>query len=117
MTNLFPSADISKSLELSMKLVDLNVAKFTTIVEAHSAATTSFVEQTATRAKVASEVKDYAGLMDFTQEQTKIVQSNIEQLIADYKSTAEDTIAYGKEVQQILNQSMKPVKRAEKKAA
>lgn len=117
MTNLFPNADLSKNLELSMKLVDLNLANFSKIVEAQTAATTSFVELTAARVKAASEVKDYNDLMSFTQEQTEIMQSNMEKLIADCKSTTEDTMTYGKEVQQILNQSMKPVKPAAKKAA
>ena len=117
MTNLFPSADLSKGLELTMKLVDLNVAKLTTIAKAQTAAASSFVELATTHVKTAAEVKDYDGLMGFTQEQTKIMQSNMEKLITDCKSTAEDTIAYGQEVQQILDQSMKPVKRAVKKAA
>lgn len=117
MTNLFPSIDLSKSLELTMKLVDLNVANFTTIVEAQTAATTSFAELTATRVKAAAEITDYGSLLGFAQDQTKIVQSNVEKLIADCKSSAEDTIAYGKEVQQILNQSTKPVKASAKKAA
>ncbi len=117
MTNSFPNTDFSKSLEISMKLVDLNVTKFTTIVEAQTAATTGFVELVATRVKAAAEIKDYDSLLGFAQDQTKIMQSNVEKLIADCKSSAEDTIAYGKEVQQILDQSTKPVKASAKKAA
>lgn len=106
MTNVFPSTDLSKSLELSMKLVEFNVAKFATIINAQTTATSSFVELTTTRIKAATEVKDYDGLMSFTQEQTKVMQSNVEKLIADCNSMTEDTIAYGKEVQGILNQSI-----------
>ena len=107
MMNVFPSVDLSKSLELSMKLVDLNVAKLTTIVKAQTAATSGFVELTTTRAKAATEVKDYDSLMGFAQEQTEMMQSNVEKLITDCKSSVEDTMAYGKEVQEILSQSMK----------
>ena len=106
MTNVFPSIDLSKSLELSMQLVDLNVAKFTTMVEAQTAATSSFVDLATTRIKAAADIKDYEDLMGFTQEQTEITHSNVENLIADCNSMTEDTMAYGKEVQEILTQSM-----------
>ena len=114
--NVFPYFDLSKNVELAKKLVDLNVAKCAAITESNTSAMKNFVEQAQTRIAAASEIKGYDGLMGFAQEQTKIVQSNMENWIADFKTTSEDTMTYGEEVQQILDPSVKANKPAAKKA-
>ena len=115
--NVFPYFDFSKNVELAKKVVDLNVAKCVAMTEANTSAMKSFVEQTQTRIADASGIKGYDGLMGFAQEQTKIVQSNMENWITSFKTTAEDTVTYGEEVEQILNPSTKANKPAAKKAA
>ena len=114
--NVFPYFDFSKNVELAKKLVDLNVAKCVAFTEANTSAMKSFVEQTRTRIAAASD-KGYDGLIGYAQEQTKIVQSNIEKWIANFKTTAEDTVTSGEEDQQILDPSTKANKPAAKKAA
>ena len=115
--NVFPDFDFSKNLELAKKLVDLNVAKCVAITEANTSAMKSLVEQTQTRIADASGIKGYDGLIGFAQEQTKIVQSNMKNWITSFKTTAEDTMTHGEEVQQILDPSVKANKPAAKKAA
>ena len=109
MNPLFPKTDLSKVFELSNELVDLNLAKLASLLEAQMATATSFVEWTTTSAKAATAIKDYDGLQEFTQEQTKIVQSNLEKLIADCQAATENTVAYGKEVQQIWTRGIEAV--------
>lgn len=110
MTNFFPSTVFSENFEISMKLVDLNLTKFTEIVEAQTAAAASFFEQATTGVKAASEIQHYDDVVEFINEQTKIVQSTMKNTFAEYKSSAEESIAYAKEVQQILNFSTIPAK-------
>jgi len=115
--NVYPYFDLSKNVDLAKKLVDLNVEKCIAITEANTNAMKSLVEQAETCMTTASGIKDYDGLKSFTQEQAKIMQSNMENWITGCQTTAEDTVTYGKEVQQILNPSPKAKKPAVKKAA
>ena len=115
--NVLPYFDFSKNVELAKKLVDVNVAKCVAITEANTSAMKSLVEQTQTRIADVSGIKGYDDLIGFAQEQTKIVQSNMENWMTNFKTTAEDTVTYGEEVQQILDPSTKANKPATKKAA
>ena len=117
MTNLFTNADFTNMFEPVQKLVDLNISKFEAIVEAQTAATKSFVEQSEATIKAASEVKDYDGLAAFMQEQTKTAQTNMEKMIADSKSVAEEMIAYSREIQQIVGETVEASKPAKKPTA
>ncbi len=122
MTKVFPDADLSKMYEPVQKLVDLNLTKFQSTIEAQTEATKSFVEQTDERLKAASDVKDFDALATFLKEQSEIARTNMERMIADSKSVSEEIVSYGTEVQKIMAETFtsaadtaKPAKRTTKK--
>ena len=124
MTNQFPYTNLARIYEPIQKLIDLNLQKFQSAVSAQSAATKSFVEQTDARIKAASEIKDFDALASFIKEQAEIARGNMEKLIEESKLATDEVVAYGNEVQKILNESLSsmtapepPVKKTAKKSA
>lgn len=122
MTNNIPTVDFSKMYEPIQKLIDLNINKFQETVAAQSEATKNFVDQTDARIKTATEIKDFDALASFMKEQTDIARTNMEKLVADSKMATEEVVAYGNEVQKILNDSFsssattaQPAKKSAKK--
>ena len=124
MTSEIPYANLSKMYEPIQKLIDLNLQQFQSAVSAQSAATKNFVEQTDARIKAATEIKDFDALAVFVKEQAEIARSNMEKLIEESKLATDQVVAYGNEVQKILNESLSsmngskpPVQKKTKKAA
>lgn len=106
MSTELPYTKLSKMYEPIQKLIDLNLQKFQSAVTAQSEATKTFVEQADARIKAASEIKDFDALAAFIKEQVEIARSNMEKLIEESKSATDQVMAYGNEVQKILNESL-----------
>ncbi|MGH8500366.1 MAG: phasin family protein [Methylococcales bacterium] len=106
MTTEFPYTNMSKAYEPIQKLIDLNLQKFQAAVTAQSLATKTFVELADARVKAASEIKDFDALAAFIKEQAEIARDTMEKLISESKSTTDEVVAYGNEVQKILNESL-----------
>jgi phasin family protein len=106
MTTELPYTKLSKVYEPIQKLIDLNLQKFQSAVTAQSEATKNFVELADARIKAASEIKDFDALAAFIKEQAEIARTNIEKLIEESKSATDQAVAYGNEVQKILNESL-----------
>lgn len=111
MTN-FKMPDLTALSNPMQKLIDLNVAKIESAVEAQQAAAKNLVELTEARAKAASEIKDYDGFVSFMKDQAELAQSNVEKLSADSQAAVEEARAYGEEVQKIMQESVETVKSA-----
>lgn len=106
MSTELPYTKLSKVYEPVQKLIDLNLQKFQAAVTAQSEATKSFVELADARIKAASEIKDFDALAAFVKEQAEIARTNMEKLIAESKLASDEVVAYGNEVQKILNESL-----------
>ncbi|MGH8476026.1 MAG: phasin family protein [Methylococcales bacterium] len=106
MSTELPYATLSKVYEPIQKLIDLNLEKFQAAVSAQSEATKNFVELADVRIKAASEIKDFDALAAFIKEMTDIASSTMEKLVAESKSATDQVVAYGNEVQKILNESL-----------
>ncbi len=124
MTKELPYTKLSKIYEPIQKLIDLNLQKFQAAAAAQSEATKSFVTQTDARIRAASEIKDFDTLAAFLKEQAEIARDTMEKLIAESKAASDEIVAYGNEVQKILNDSLasmtstdQPAKKPSKKAA
>lgn len=105
-----PSFDFQKALAPFQKLVDLNVSKIESAVEAQKAAAKGLVELTEARVKAASEIKDVDSFNAFVKEQAELAQSNAKKMIEDSKAAAEEAKAYGEEVQKIITESIEEAK-------
>lgn len=116
MTSELPFTKLSKIYEPIQKLIDLNLQKFQSAVSVQSEATRNFVEQTDARIKAASEIKDFDALASFIKEQAEIARGNMEKLIAESKAATDEVVAYGNEVQKILNESLASVTPTEQPA-
>lgn len=116
MTNVFPTADFSKMYEPVTKLIELNLAKFQSTVEAQTAMTRSYIEQADTRLKAATEIKDFDALATFMKEQNELARSNMEKMVEDSKSALEEVVSYGNELQTIFKDGVSSVTEAPKPA-
>jgi hypothetical protein len=124
MTSELPYTTLSKVYEPIQKLIDLNLEKFQAAVTAQSEATKKFVEQTDSRIKAASQIKDFDALTAFIKEQAEITRDTMEKLIAESKAATDEVVAYSNEVQKILNESLasmtsteQPAKKPSRKTA
>lgn len=106
MSNEIPYTKLSKLYEPVQKLIDLNLEKFQSAVTAQSQATKEFIEQADARILAASEIKDFDALAAFIKEQTEIARTSMEKMIEESKTATDQVVAYGNEVQKILNDSL-----------
>lgn len=87
------------------KLIELNKAQFEKIASAQQSAIKNYVELSEERFNAALNIKDGHSLNTFNKEQTELMQSGIDKMMAESKQILENSKTYNEQVLNIVKES------------